>query len=164
EEELETEEDFRFCLVRSCLTDSVVYFLSLRNTVADLWHPIGGIASTDLVEKCYLFKSFYKVNLNKIHDLPPGLMSKTMARRFGTFLGDFLIYDTKVRPLGVKRYMRLKVRLDVRLGHGESFYLVRVRVDLTQIIFGWDITLRAPIRRGPMGVSRWLRESDEMRS
>ncbi|MBA0803496.1 hypothetical protein Gohar_013704, partial [Gossypium harknessii] len=104
EEELETEEDFRFCLVRSCLTDSVVHFLSLRNTVADLWHPIGGIASTDLVEKRYLFKSFYKVDLNKtrqdphtlplhhakfwvqIHDLPPGLMSETMAGRFGTFL------------------------------------------------------------------------------
>ncbi|MBA0590822.1 hypothetical protein Gorai_019514 [Gossypium raimondii] len=120
----------------------------------------------DLVEKRYLFKSFYKVDLNKIHDLPPGLMSETMAGRFGTFLGDFLIYDTKVPPLGVKRYMRLKPVFFIcgRLGHGESFYPVRVRVDLTQIVFGWDITLRAPIRRGPMGVNRWLRESDEMRS
>ncbi|MFQ6644926.1 hypothetical protein Gotur_019956 [Gossypium turneri] len=33
----------QLCLVGQCLTDSVVHFPSLRNTLADLWHPIGGI-------------------------------------------------------------------------------------------------------------------------
>ncbi|MFQ6663414.1 hypothetical protein Gotur_030958, partial [Gossypium turneri] len=33
----------QLCLVGRCLTDSVVHFPSLRNTLADLWHPIGGI-------------------------------------------------------------------------------------------------------------------------
>lgn len=30
----------QLCLVGRCLTDSVVHFPSLRNTMADLWHPI----------------------------------------------------------------------------------------------------------------------------
>lgn len=40
-----------FCLVSRCLMDTVVHFPSLRNTMADLWHPIGGIHIVDLGEK-----------------------------------------------------------------------------------------------------------------
>ncbi|MBA0680338.1 hypothetical protein Goari_012043, partial [Gossypium aridum] len=41
-------------------------------------------------------------------EVTEGLMSKTMAPQFGSFLGDFLVYDTKVPTLGMKWYMRLK--------------------------------------------------------
>ncbi|MBA0753052.1 hypothetical protein Gogos_021653 [Gossypium gossypioides] len=41
----------QLCLVGRCLTDSVVHFSSLRNTLADLWHPIGGICITEIGEK-----------------------------------------------------------------------------------------------------------------
>ncbi|MBA0630516.1 hypothetical protein Godav_002607 [Gossypium davidsonii] len=34
------EEDYRLCLVGRVLTDSVVHFLSTRNTLADLWHTL----------------------------------------------------------------------------------------------------------------------------
>ncbi|MBA0755295.1 hypothetical protein Gogos_020745 [Gossypium gossypioides] len=51
EEALVVERTYQFCLVGRCLTDSVVHFPSLRNTMADLWHPIGGICITDLGEK-----------------------------------------------------------------------------------------------------------------
>ncbi|MBA0552436.1 hypothetical protein Golob_023245, partial [Gossypium lobatum] len=43
--------DYQFCLVGHCLTNNVVHFSSLRNTMADLWHPIGGICITELGEK-----------------------------------------------------------------------------------------------------------------
>ncbi|MBA0724288.1 hypothetical protein Golax_020988, partial [Gossypium laxum] len=42
---------YQFCLVGRCLTDNVVHFPSLRNTMADLWHPIGGICIMELGEK-----------------------------------------------------------------------------------------------------------------
>lgn len=42
-------------------------------------------------------------------------MSEIMARRFGGFLGEFLEYDTKVPMFGILRYMRIKVKFDVRL-------------------------------------------------
>ncbi|KAH1107590.1 hypothetical protein J1N35_011358 [Gossypium stocksii] len=96
DKESELEEDFKFYLVGSCLTDSVVHFSSLRNTLADFMVPYYGI-------------------LSQIHDLPPSLISKAMTRQFCSFLGSFLDYDTKISMFVVKRYMRIKVRLDVRL-------------------------------------------------
>lgn len=51
----------------------------------------------------------------QIHDLPLELMSETMAKHFGAFLGEFMKYDTHISSLGLQRYMRIKVRLDVRL-------------------------------------------------
>ncbi|TYH63316.1 hypothetical protein ES332_D07G183300v1 [Gossypium tomentosum] len=62
EEVTEVKEDFLFCLVGSCLTDSVVHFSSLRNTMADLWHPIGGITITDLGENVICLSSFMTLN------------------------------------------------------------------------------------------------------
>ncbi|KAK5785859.1 hypothetical protein PVK06_040480 [Gossypium arboreum] len=98
--------------------------------MADLWHPIRGIAITDLVEKRFLFKCFYEVDLNKKKKIILG--DRTYYARF--------------------QYEKLSLFCFIcgRLGHGESFFPVRVKVDLTQIVFGWDITLRAPTRWGPM--------------
>lgn len=51
-----------------------------------------------------------------------------------------------------------------KLEHGESFYALRVRVDPSKFSFGWDITLRAPSRRGSVMTSRWLREPESQRA
>ncbi|MBA0734620.1 hypothetical protein Gogos_018520 [Gossypium gossypioides] len=67
QEDVEVVESFsQFCLVGRCLTDSVVHFPSLRNTMADLWHPIGGICITDIGEKRYLFQFFHEVDINRV--------------------------------------------------------------------------------------------------
>ncbi|MBA0674946.1 hypothetical protein Goari_016515 [Gossypium aridum] len=73
EEEEAIQEDegavngaYQFCLVGRCLTDSVVHFPSLRNTMADLWHPIGGICITELGEKRYLFQFFNEVDIERV--------------------------------------------------------------------------------------------------
>lgn len=49
----------------------------------------------------------------QIHELPAGLMSESLARQFGDFLGKFLDYDTSILVLGPKTYMRIRVSLDV---------------------------------------------------
>lgn len=36
------EDEFELCLVGRVLTESVVHFLSMRRTMAELWHPVGG--------------------------------------------------------------------------------------------------------------------------
>ncbi|KAA3482176.1 nucleolin-like [Gossypium australe] len=72
QEETEVVIGFYHCsLVGRCLTDSVVHFPSLRNTTADLWHPIGGIYITDLGEKMYLFQFFHEVDLKRVLDGTP---------------------------------------------------------------------------------------------
>ncbi|MFQ6627575.1 hypothetical protein Gotur_006201, partial [Gossypium turneri] len=115
--------DHQLCLVGRCLTDSVVHFPSLHNTMADLWHPIGGICITEIGEKRYLFQFFHELDIERVvagipwffnnhliilqrvpigvnpvvmelnhtefwiqvHDLPPGLMSVSMAKQLGDF-------------------------------------------------------------------------------
>lgn len=42
----EIEEDFRLCLVGSALTNSAVHFLSLRNVLEKIWHPIEGVTKS----------------------------------------------------------------------------------------------------------------------
>ncbi|MBA0751817.1 hypothetical protein Gogos_000716 [Gossypium gossypioides] len=51
----------------------------------------------------------------QLHDLPPGLMLVAMAHKFGNFLCSFLEYDRTIPTLGVQRFMRINVRLDVKL-------------------------------------------------
>ncbi|MBA0753581.1 hypothetical protein Gogos_005593, partial [Gossypium gossypioides] len=47
-----------------------------------------------------------------------------------------------------------------RLGHGESFYPLRLQIEPSKIIFGWDLSLRATTRRRNVMDSRWLRTAD----
>ncbi|KAH1096419.1 hypothetical protein J1N35_013340 [Gossypium stocksii] len=60
------DQDYRICLVGRCLTDGVVNFPSLHNTMADLWHPIGGICISDLGDKRYLFQFFHKIDMQRV--------------------------------------------------------------------------------------------------
>ncbi|KAL4272546.1 hypothetical protein GQ457_13G020750 [Hibiscus cannabinus] len=47
-----------------------------------------------------------------------------------------------------------------KLGHGEAFCPVRLSVAKADIVFHWDISLRAPDRR-PQPENRWLREETD---
>ncbi|MBA0770301.1 hypothetical protein Gotri_018957 [Gossypium trilobum] len=189
---------FQFCLVGRCLTDSVVHFPSLRNTMADLWHPIGGICITEAGEKrvnpATMDLKFTEFWL-QVHGLPPGSMNELMAKQFGNFCGEYLEYDTSIPTLGSQTFLRTRVRLDVtaplkrkkkvmigksltvyarfkyeklslfcficgRLGHGESFCPLRLQIEPSKIIFGWDLSLRAASRRRNTMESRWLRTAN----
>ncbi|MBA0735607.1 hypothetical protein Gogos_019442 [Gossypium gossypioides] len=104
----------------------------------------------------------------EVHDLPLGLMSESMAWKFGIFLETFLDYDAKMVVSEMKRFTRIKARLDVwlllkhkkkiALEHEESFWPVRVTVEPSKITFGWDISLKALWRIAPLIASQWLRE------
>ncbi|MBA0729623.1 hypothetical protein Golax_020346, partial [Gossypium laxum] len=145
------ERTYQFCLVGRCLTDSVVHFPSLRNAMADLWHPIRGICITDLG------KTALELNLMEfwiqVHKLPPGLMTELMAKQFGDFCGKFLEYDTSIPSLGHKKYMHIRVFLDVSAP-------LKLRIEPSKIVFGWDLSLRAVVRHRNTAMSRWLREAD----
>ncbi|MBA0598249.1 hypothetical protein Gorai_008021 [Gossypium raimondii] len=45
------EEDYSLFLVGRVLTDGVVHFPSMRNALADLWHPLKGVAITEIRKK-----------------------------------------------------------------------------------------------------------------
>ncbi|KAH1057398.1 hypothetical protein J1N35_035463 [Gossypium stocksii] len=103
------DQNMNLSLVGCCLIDSVVHFPSLRNTMADLWHPIRVDIQRVLGGTPWFFNNhllllyrlqpgenplFVQLNSSEfwvqVHDLPSGLMSEEMARRFGDFLGGIM--------------------------------------------------------------------------
>ncbi|KAH1114033.1 hypothetical protein J1N35_007411 [Gossypium stocksii] len=66
EEAAVVDQNMNLSLVGCCLTDSVVHFPSLRNTMADLWHPIQGICISDLGERRVFFQFFHEVDIQRV--------------------------------------------------------------------------------------------------
>lgn len=204
----------QLCLVGRCLTDSVVYFPSLRNRgettpfsifyEVDIERVVAGIPWFFNNHLIILQKVPVRVNpavmeLNhsefwiQVHELPPGLMSVSMAKNLGDFCGKFLEYDTSISTLGIQNYLHIRVCLNVaaplkrkkkvmvgksmvvyarfkyeklslfcfiygKLGHGESYCPLRLTIDSSKIVVGWDLSLRAVARCRSMVVtdSGWV--------
>ncbi|MBA0733843.1 hypothetical protein Gogos_017815 [Gossypium gossypioides] len=89
----------------------------------------------------------------QIHDLPSSLMTESMAKQFGVFLGQFIDYDTSFRSMNFQSFMRIWVRLDVTilLKKKKKILIGKDRI---------DISLRAAVRRRNATISKWLREAD----
>lgn len=51
----------------------------------------------------------------QVHDLPIGFMSKMVAQHLGNFIGEYVEYDPNNDKGGWRSYMRMKVRIDVRV-------------------------------------------------
>ncbi|MBA0799846.1 hypothetical protein Gohar_010335, partial [Gossypium harknessii] len=49
----------------------------------------------------------------QIHYISHGLVSKAMATQFGNFMGEFVEYDPKVVMHGIKRFMHIRVKIDI---------------------------------------------------
>lgn len=50
----------------------------------------------------------------QIHDLPKGFMSELVEKQLGDFYGEFMQYDAKNNSIIWMKYMRIKIKLDVR--------------------------------------------------
>ncbi|GMI67915.1 hypothetical protein HRI_000460800 [Hibiscus trionum] len=67
----EVPDPYALCLVGRFLTSSVIHFLAMRNTMADLWHPLGGITITDIGEKRFCFKFYHEVDVSRVMEGSP---------------------------------------------------------------------------------------------
>ncbi|MBA0771738.1 hypothetical protein Gotri_007218 [Gossypium trilobum] len=121
-----SETSYANCFVGTFLTSSVVHFQTMRSTLANVRHPIGGVSILDLENGRFLFRFYFEVNVDQqgedsltvqltkvdfwiiIHDLSRGFMSKVVVRQLGNFIGNFLEYDTSTIQLGYKGIIRLR--------------------------------------------------------
>ncbi|KAL4334119.1 hypothetical protein GQ457_07G004660 [Hibiscus cannabinus] len=69
-------EDHHLCLVSVFLTANVVHFESMKNTMADLWHPLGGITTTEIGDKCFLFLFYNEIDLSRVLQGTPWFFNK----------------------------------------------------------------------------------------
>ncbi|MBA0843394.1 hypothetical protein Goarm_000589, partial [Gossypium armourianum] len=54
------------CFVRKFLTSSVVHFQAMRSTLANVWHPIGGVSISDLKNDQLLFQFYFEVDVDQV--------------------------------------------------------------------------------------------------
>ncbi|KAG8480901.1 hypothetical protein CXB51_025467 [Gossypium anomalum] len=65
------------CVVDNFLTATVIQFQAMKTTLANRWHPHGGIAEGgDPLVVSISFRGFWV----QIHDLPSGLILEAIAR------------------------------------------------------------------------------------
>ncbi|MBA0855779.1 hypothetical protein Goshw_019038 [Gossypium schwendimanii] len=62
---------YKLCLVGSFFTASIVNFQAMKNMIANVWHPISGMAIFDLSDKRFLFRFLYDVDINRIEHGDP---------------------------------------------------------------------------------------------
>lgn len=63
--------DARYCLVGRFLTDKVINFPAVKNTMAALWRPGKGVCIKDLSPTLFLFQFFHEVDLKRVIDSGP---------------------------------------------------------------------------------------------
>ncbi|MBA0673921.1 hypothetical protein Goari_015543, partial [Gossypium aridum] len=76
EENKADEESYDLCLVGRVITDSIVNFNSLRNTLADLWHPLRGVSITELENKRILFRFYSEIDFKRVMDGMPWFFNR----------------------------------------------------------------------------------------
>ncbi|MBA0780481.1 hypothetical protein Gotri_004575, partial [Gossypium trilobum] len=50
----------------------------------------------------------------QIHNLPPRMFTAKIPKQFGDFIGNFVDYDVKAIAGGLRNYMRIRVKIDIR--------------------------------------------------
>ncbi|MBA0660284.1 hypothetical protein Goklo_012322 [Gossypium klotzschianum] len=90
----------------------------------------------------------------QVHDLPPRLFSKAVARQLENFAGLFKEYNTKQVSGGYTSYLQMRVRIDIRTplkcrkkiqsSYGnsmDSFYHIRLTREVNKSDMEWDLSL-----------------------
>ncbi|KAH1108207.1 hypothetical protein J1N35_011975 [Gossypium stocksii] len=110
---------------------------------------LGRFLDYDTTFRSINFQSFMHIRVQLDVTIPLKRKKKVMVGTDRTFYALF-------------KYEKLSLFCFIcgKLGHGESFCHVRIEVDPSKIIFGWDVTLCATARQRLSSVSRWLSEAD----
>ncbi|PPR88549.1 hypothetical protein GOBAR_AA32143 [Gossypium barbadense] len=160
-DDIAVDEKYGLCLVGRVLTDNIVNFLSLRNILANLWHPLIGVSIVEIEEKYILFRFYSEIDLKQVmdgvriqfkfhrstifwvqtHNLPIGFLMEGMARQFGDFVGRFLEYDLSLVTKGLSKFMQEEFEAD-------RWARIEVDGDRRERSFGDDRTNRINHKEG----------------
>ncbi|MBA0829689.1 hypothetical protein Goarm_014279, partial [Gossypium armourianum] len=56
---IERELSYEHYFVGTFLTSSIVNFQAMKSTLANVWHPIGGVSISDIGNERFLFRFYY---------------------------------------------------------------------------------------------------------
>ncbi|PPS04328.1 hypothetical protein GOBAR_AA16339 [Gossypium barbadense] len=144
--------------VGSFLTSSVINFRSMRSTLANFWHLIGGISISNLNEGHYIFR-LMRIGLRWGSMIYlTGLCLRWWKSSWVLLSGNSMNMMRKQSRWGIKVSREFESGLIFKLGHEEGFCPIWILQQKQDFEFEWDITLRAPTRQVVAPTSIWLRE------
>lgn len=74
----EQQYSYEFCLVGRFLTYAVLKFDPMRNTLADVLKPLGGVSISDLNSGRCLFRFFYEVDIQRVISGGPWMFNNNL--------------------------------------------------------------------------------------
>lgn len=63
---VDTKKNYDHYLVGLFLTSIVVHFQVMHSTLANVWHPIGGVSISDLENDRFLFIFYFEVDVDRV--------------------------------------------------------------------------------------------------
>ncbi|KAK6141670.1 hypothetical protein DH2020_024591 [Rehmannia glutinosa] len=64
-------QEFRWCLVGRFLSDRIVNFAAMKNTLASIWRPVKGVFLRDLGPNLFLFQFFHEMDVARVQKNGP---------------------------------------------------------------------------------------------
>ncbi|MBA0642063.1 hypothetical protein Goklo_026523 [Gossypium klotzschianum] len=113
------------CLVGCFLTATTINFQSMRTVMANLWHPLGGISIMEVGEKRFVFQFYCEIDFDRVVKGAPWTFNNHLLvfhhlkqgegpLEFGDFIRTFVDYDVKAIAAGLRNYMWIRVKIDIR--------------------------------------------------
>ncbi|MBA0746329.1 hypothetical protein Gogos_008860 [Gossypium gossypioides] len=63
-ESVDNKISYANCFAGMFLASSMVHFQAMRSTLANVWHPIGGVSIPDLENGRFLFRFYFQVDVD----------------------------------------------------------------------------------------------------
>ncbi|GAU36753.1 hypothetical protein TSUD_318520 [Trifolium subterraneum] len=101
-EDTEEQHDLNLCLVGRFVHDRPIRFNSMKACLADVWRPVKGMTVKEATQGLYLFKFFHPLDVEEV------------LKGLANYIGEFVEYDKNNNTSFWMKYMRVKVRVDVR--------------------------------------------------
>ncbi|KAA3472916.1 reverse transcriptase [Gossypium australe] len=140
-EQVEESREETFRLVGCFLTASVINFAAMKDTMANLWHPVRGVNIRDLGEKRYLFQFYHKMDQERV--------LKGCPWTFNNHLLVLHVIQWGEDPL---RIPLIKAPFWIQIHD--------IPTGMKVAEMGWDLSLRVQSRRAVPPSSVWLREEE----
>ncbi|MBA0881596.1 hypothetical protein Goshw_015065 [Gossypium schwendimanii] len=149
----------------------------MRSTLANVCHLIGGVFIVDLEDGRFLFQFYMEVDAKRIvRDGPWTFNSHLLILHrlregenlmiIELFFVDFW-YDMIAIQSGSKQIMHIRVKIDVQQLLRRKNFLCQMAIVLMRtsttipkqdVVFQWDLSLRAPPRKVAVWKSKWMME------
>ncbi|KAL2470562.1 DUF4283 domain-containing protein [Abeliophyllum distichum] len=72
---IQEKEDYHYCLVGRFLTDRVIHFVSMRNTMEAIWRLKKGICIKDIGAGIYIFQFFHPLDMDHVLENGPWMFN-----------------------------------------------------------------------------------------